>query len=69
MPKKTGNSCKGSWHNQESNHFKPSTDEVITDQAEQHDDLKCDICEYMCKKKKTILKSTWIPSTTIIVNC
>ena len=23
-----------------------------TDQAEQHDDLKCDMCEYMCKKKK-----------------
>ena len=30
---------------------KPSTVEVIKDKAEQHDDLKCDMCEYMCKKK------------------
>ena len=31
---------------------KPSKVEVIKDKAEQHDDLKCDMCEYMCKKKK-----------------
>ena len=30
---------------------KPSTVEVIKDKAEQHDDLKCDMCEYMYKKK------------------
>ena len=35
---------------------KPSTAELITDQAEQHDDLKCDMCEYLCKKKNIMKK-------------
>ena len=26
---------------------KPSTIEIIKDKAEQHDDFKCDVCEYM----------------------
>ena len=30
--------------------------EIIKDKAEQHDNLKCDVCEYMCKKKETMKK-------------